>query len=372
MMTVEIEERQQRVSWLELFFDLVFVVVIQQLTHMLHGSPDLVRFLLVGGLAVIVWTCWLNVTLLANVTGGVTARDRPFILLSMAGIALIAISLPDVDSSTALLFATGYAVARVSMWPLWLKNRGDLSWWGATLFGPGLAAAWLLAVLLPEAGRWSVWAVLLVAEVFAIVKGLPSAHRNANHMLERVGLFIMIVLGEALVQLILSVQLNHSPEQWIVAAIGFTIICALWWVYFDLGARAARAVRNDTAGTIFRDVLVADHFIFVLALIFLAAGLGSAIGHAAEAHLEWSAVIAIAGGTALFYVAQVLTAVRYGAKVASAVSWTAPSVVISLGALTIGTVSPPWLVVAVILFGTILHIGIGAAFRRPATSRRPH
>lgn len=356
----------QPVGWLELFFDLVFVVVVQQLTQLLHGSPGVPEVLLTAALTLLVWACWLNVTLLTNIAGGVPDRYRPLVFLSMGGVGVIAVSIPGVTTSSSWLFALGYAVARIAVWPLWVINRGPVrrSWLAPTLFGPGLGVAWLVSIVVPAPARWWFWAALLALELATVVSGVPHARRDAGHMIERVGLFVMIVLGESVAVLILSVGAGASLAEWSVAGIAFATICALWWVYYDLGSRASSSVRRDRSGVVFRDVLVAGHYLFVLSLVLVAAGLGGAIQHASDARLPGPTVALVAGGTGLFYVAQALTVLRYGARPRLVVTWSGLGIVVSAAVTWLGAAWPPWLVVLVIFAGALMLAVVGAVLRR--------
>ena len=356
----------RRVGWLELFFDLVFVVVIQRLTDLLHDDPGALDFAAVAVLAVFVWACWINVTLLTNVAGGVGARSRPLVFLSMAGVALIAVAIPGVTDDTGWLFAVGYAVARTAVWPLWVRSRDVVArtWWGPTVFGPGLGALWVASIAVPEPARWAVWAALVAVEIAFLVRGLPTAPHDAMHMIERVGLFVMIVLGESVVVLILAVDTRRLAVELPVALLAFAVICCFWWIYFDLGTRAEGVFERDETGRVFRDVLVFDHFFYVVALVGVAAGLGAAIEHAGEPRLPHGSVVAVAGGAAVFYLAQVATAVRYGERVRFAVVWASPSLALSALLLVLGPAFAPWAVVAVVLAGALVHVVSGDFFWR--------
>ncbi|MCU1422500.1 MAG: hypothetical protein JWN36_2151 [Microbacteriaceae bacterium] len=361
--TADAAPRGQRVGWLELFFDLVFVVVIEQLTHRLHGDPGLIDFAIVFGLFAFVWACWLNVTLLTNVSGPSPAWFRPFVFASMAGVGLIPIAVPRAGGDGGWLFAIGYAVARVAVWPLWI-GRGAPGFVRPLIFGPGIAALWVASIAIPMPWRWIAWSVLLVVEIAWLVSGLPSVRRDVDHMVERVGLFIMIVLGESVVQLVLAVRLDRLGVEWPIALMSFAVVCAFWWIYFDIGAQETERIEGDASGGIFRDVLVIDHFLFVLSLILLAAGLGGAIEGSTDDHLAFGTVASIGGGSALFYLAQSFATAKYGVRSRRLLASSIPAIALSVVVLLFGAAWAPWLVVAVILAIAVAHATVGGWLAR--------
>ncbi|MCS5718420.1 low temperature requirement protein A [Herbiconiux sp. CPCC 205763] len=356
----------RRVDWLELFFDLVFVVIIKQITDLLHGDPDVADFVLVGAILVPVWAAWLNVTTFVNRAGDSSTGARLSILVSMAGVALIAISIPEVMTSGAPLFALGYALARLAVWPVWAAQRrreggGILQ---PTVYGPGLAALWLASIAVPDAYRPWVWAALVLVEGAIFVRGIDGTDFVAGHIIERVGLFTMIVLGEAVVELILSVRIGQSAAAWLIAALGFALICSFWWMYFQSGTRVTERVLGHSSSGVIRDVLAGAHYLIVLGLIGVAAGLGGAVEQADHDHLQFSTVVALSGGTALYHGAQVLTAWRYGLPMRLLAAWGVLSLATSAVVIVFGVAWAPWVVVLVMLVDSLLHAATGPIVAR--------
>lgn len=354
------------VDTVELFFDLVFVVVVMQLTDLLRGEPDAQDFLTVAGLLVLVWTAWLNVTTFANL-GGVTSNQRRIpILVSTAGVALIAISIPHVTGEGAAVFAIGYAVARLAMWPLWLRvvtqqgRRALLP----TFFGPVLALLWLTSIPVPAPARTWYWAVLAGVEIVILVRGFTRARLIPAHLVERVGLFTMIVLGESVAEVILAVGAKRSFETWLIAAFGFAMIVAFWWMYFQKGRAATARVLEARSVALVRDVLGAAHYLVILGLIGVAAGLGGAIENADEPTLARGVLFALAGGVVLYESAQVLIVWRYGLPVKVAAAWGLLTLVLATVVVSVGGDLPPWVAVAALLAGTLARL-----FFSPSISR---
>jgi low temperature requirement protein LtrA len=351
-------ESTRRVDTLELFFDLVFVVIVKQLTDLLHGEAGPDDFLLVAGMLVLLWAAWLNVTTFANIAGIASADRRISVLASMAGIALIAVSIPEVTTAGAHLFAIGYAVARLAIWPLWVKTRRQrgLGALRPTIYGPVLAALWLSSIAVPDAARLWVWATLTLVEAALLLRGLTRAQFVPAHLTERVGLFTMIVLGESVVELILALSIEQSSTAWLVAGLGFTMICAFWWMYFQTGATVTERALQGGSLALLRDVLGAAHYLIILGLIGIAAGLGGAIEHANENHLPAGILVALCGGSAVYHAAHVVSGWRYGVSIPVVAGWAVFSVALATVVVTFGAGWAPWIVVAVMLTDALLHV----------------
>jgi low temperature requirement protein LtrA len=341
----------RRVDWLELFFDLVFVVIVKQLADLLHGDPGLADFAEVAGIMLVAWLAWLNVTSFVNLSGDRSVNRRVPVLVSMAGVGLIAIAIPEATGSGAILFAVGYAVARVAMWPVWIiVNRGtDRSTLLATLFGPGIALLWILSILVPESGRVWVWVALVAAEIALWVPRLARVPFGSLHLLERVGLFTLIVLGESVVGLILAVRIDQSTSAWIVSALAFVLICSIWWLYYQAGAPLAERMLEHGPGPVLRDVIVVAHFFIILGLIGVAAGLGAALAQADDATLTFGALVSLCGGAGLYHLSQVMISWRYGIGTAHSAILGLLAVAVPCALILFGFALAPWAIIAILI-----------------------
>lgn len=355
---------ERRVDWLELFFDVVFVVVIGQLTRLLAGTPGVTDFLLVIGILVPSWLVWINITIFVN--QGISARTRIPVLIAMASTGLIAVGIPEVAGAGAPLFALGYSAAKLAIWPLWVRARRQ-SGEGAilpTIYGPGLAVLWIASIAVPDGIRLAVWAVLVLVELGILASGLPRSRFAPHHLIERFSLFTMIVLGEGVIEVILAIRIGQPPEAWVIAGLGFALLCGFWLMYFVEGARVAERTLGHGSSTLLRDVLGVGHYFIILGLIGVAAGLGAAIEEAADPHLQFSTLVALCGGTAVYHLAQVLTAWRYGLPTRWLLSWGVLSLAVSIIVIATGEHWQPWIVLAVMLADTLLHAATGPLVAR--------
>ncbi|MEU7604034.1 low temperature requirement protein A [Streptomyces sp. NPDC041003] len=197
-------------------------------------------------------------------------------------------------------------------------------------------------------------------------------------MVERVGLFVIIVLGESVIALVTSADHVWTAQAAVVAALGFVLLAALWWSYFDFAATSAELVLGSAEGNraylLARDVGGFLHF-FVAAVICMAAGLATAVEEAGHGHLPRRAVWALAGGLALYHLAHAAIALRFGRPLRCVATWALPGVVVPL-LVVLGTGHlTPWQVVLLLAaeaIGRLLYAKAIARRRsREARSRNP-
>lgn len=341
----------RRVDWLELFFDVVFVVIIKQLAGILHGQPSPTDFLKVAGLFTVVWTVWLTVTSCVNLTISRSIDGRVPVLVAMAGVGLIAVSIPEAAGSGALMFVVGCVLARMAIWPLRMRLndptlRGRLR---ATLNGPGSAILWLATLFVPGDIRPWVWGAMALGEFAYIASDFPSIRFSISHLVERVGLFVMIVLGESLVELIQAVRTTQSALPWAVSAGAFVVVCTLWWHHYQAGTPVTERVLSNASGAVLRDVIVVGHYFIVLGLIGIAAGLGSAIENADAVALPYGAVVALAAGVGIYHVGYVVIAWRYGVPSLEIALLALVSAVAVAAILLAGLALPGWVLLLLVL-----------------------
>ena len=215
--------RHQRVGSLELFCDLVFVVAIERLTHLLHGDPGRGCIAATIGLTMLVWFAWFNVTALTNVRGGIGPRGRPLMFASMAGVGVLALGVEPLIDGHPWLFAVGYVIARTAVWPLWGSGRRGAGAMRPLLWVPGVSALWLLTPLVPEHLLGWALAALAFLEMSLLLlrpdgKESDAPRLSGPHLVERIGLFVMIVLGESVVQIVDSLDTERTAMTWLTAA----------------------------------------------------------------------------------------------------------------------------------------------------------
>jgi low temperature requirement protein LtrA len=295
----------QRVTWAELFFDLVFVFAVTQVAHAVSigsGWPDVGRSLL---LFVPFWWAWVGCAILFNGLV-ITATKRHLVLLAIAGAAFVmCISVPDAYGNRGLLFGAAYLVSRILL-AVTMQSR-DLFRIRLNPFTVGFAAglAWMLAGLLPAETRQWVWLAVAVVELAVpIVLGhrLDYMQFDASHLPERFGLFVIIALGETLVGIGQGGTRNAlAGEEAVTLFVAFLLSCGLWWTYFQYGASATEhALRvAKVPAVLVRSSFSYGHMAFVVGIILAAAGMAQAVADP-KAHLHGVHALLLGSGVSLY------------------------------------------------------------------------
>lgn len=249
----------RRSSWLELFFDLVFVVAVFQLGTLLNEEHSAQGVLVFAGLMTTIWWLWFSFSYFADLFDDDRPPSRFAQLLAMLGVLALAATLDGgvADDSAPYSLAYGLLLALLAgMYGVvgWRRKRArEFCWWNAAGFLLD-AVLWFSSLLVPSPGRYALWGVGLA--VNAAVAG-PLAYTWAgrapvqrSHMPERFGLFTIVVLGEAVLAVANGIgETGWRPTVVAVGVGGFVIACGIWWVYFastfdqEAGNRALRGGR---------------------------------------------------------------------------------------------------------------------------------
>ena len=296
---VEVGEGR-RASWLELFFDLVFVVAVAELAHVLHDDPTWAGAARFVGLSVpVIWT-WMNFTFYAD---QFDTDDVPYRLAVFAGMlasAALAVSLLDADVGFVVAYACLKGVMVALYARAWQAERDPLSRefcaWCCFAYGVS-GLLWLSSLLVDEPVRQLLWAAGLAVEIGFPAFGprvFSQMPFSVEHIPERFGLFTIIVFGEAIVVTALGVsETGWRTASALVAVAAFGLACALWWLYFD------RIDDNRLGGAIRANlVFIYGHPLLFMALNALAVGVEFAIEHAGAEALAANERAILGGGVA--------------------------------------------------------------------------
>lgn len=261
----------REVSFLELFYDLVYVVVIAQAAHHLAGH---VTWAGVGQFAVVfglIWFAWINGAVYHDLHGRADARTRFYVFAQMGVLVLLAVFTGQATSGDGPAFAIVYSAYLFLLGWLWysVRRRDDPAFRPVTtpyLVGVlGSAAIVGVSALVPNEARLAVWAILVVFWLAGMsflqrrngTSGAPRLNPSES-MIERFDLFTIIVLGEVVVGVVNGIaDANRTPIAVVTGMLGLGIGFAYWWTYFDLvGGRRVAADRGALARWLVGHLLV--------------------------------------------------------------------------------------------------------------------
>ena len=283
-------ERAERVSTLELFFDLVFVFTITQLTTVVSDDPTargLLRVLLMLG---VIFYMYGGYAWMTNAVATDRAARRLLLLAGMAGFLVLALAIPRAFTEGDLAFGVAYLVIVGVHTGLLYTRTGEATTVRALLRLAPLnvvsALLVLAAVFVEGTAAYLLWAAAFALEwLTPMVAGVGGFRIAPAHFVERHGLVIIVALGESIVAIgIGAADLPVDLALATVAVLGLLLAACLWWAYFggdDTRAeRALAAVGDDRRGWVAIQAFGYCHLGMLLGIITLAAGLKDVIGHA--------------------------------------------------------------------------------------------
>jgi low temperature requirement protein LtrA len=307
---------EERVTPLELFFDLVFVLALTQCTALMADDPSwggLARALLILGL---LWWSWVGYAWLTSVVNPEEGTVRFAIFAAMAGLLVASLCVPEAFGDSALLFACAYAVVRFGQIALFVLASRDepalrasvMGLAGGTSVGCGLV---IVGALFEDntlqAGIWGLALLLDMLEPYLF--GSEGWKLAPSHFAERHGLIIIIALGESIVAIGVGAEGHVDAGVVAAAVLGIVVAAGLWWLYFDVVALVAgRRLMNATVGReqneIARDSFSYLHFPMVAGIVLLALGMKKTLEHVDEP-LKLVPAVAMLAGTAIYLLAHV-------------------------------------------------------------------
>ena len=318
------------VTPLELFFDLVFVFGLTQVTALLAedlNGHGLIRGLLVLGL---IWWSWVGYAWLGNVVRADEGSARLAMLAAMAAMFLLALSIPEafVDLPGGLpgpmVVALCYFAFRALHLALfWIVGDEDAGLRRQLLrFAPSMLTATAILLVASQVegrGQTALWALALAADYVGTFLGGAAGWRlrSAGHFAERHGLILIVALGESIVAI--GVGVTTLPISWPIATaavLGLALTATLWQLYFDMTSLKAERALADLEGEpqarLARDAYSYVHLPMMAGVVLLALGLKKVLEYVGdqEAHelsdaLGGLGIQALYGGVALYLLAQV-------------------------------------------------------------------
>jgi low temperature requirement protein LtrA len=301
---------EHQVTPLELFFDLVFVFAMTQVTSLLADDPTwggVLRGMLV--LAAL-WWAWVAYSWLTSATDVDEGGVRLTMLASIGAMLIVALAVPGAFGDDAVLFGVAYLVVRLLHLVLSASvAHDDPDRLGALLrFVPTAISGALLLVIagfLEGDARIALWVVALGIDYLGpAVIGVGRGWRVApEHFAERHGLIILIALGESIIAIGVGAGFELSTGVIVGATLGIVVVSALWWLYFDVAAMIVRRRLMQTSGLELHRLALHSysylHLPMIAGVVLFALGLKTTLGHVGE-ELDTVPAVGLCGGAALY------------------------------------------------------------------------
>jgi low temperature requirement protein LtrA len=313
VMAAEATAPEKRVTSLELFFDLVFVFAITQVTTFVSSQPTWTRLL--EGLAImaVLWFAWSGYAWLGNTAEADEGSVRLLLLAAMGAMLIASLAVPHAFGSDGLIFGVAYLVVRLlHVGTYALVDRHDAALAGVVgrLASTMLPAAALLvaAGALDGGARAACWIAALAVDYGGImIRGVEGWRISPGHFAERHGLIVIIALGESVVSLGVGAgRLPLGAGVIVGALLGIAAAAALWWAYFDVvalvGERRLRQAEERQQALMARDSYTYLHLPMVAGIVVFAIGVKRTL-IALDGHLHAVAAAGLCGGIALYLLA---------------------------------------------------------------------
>ena len=312
-----------RVTYAELFFDLVFVFAVTQISHAVLRHPDGPGLIHATLLLLAVWWSWIYTAWATNWLDPERGLVRLMLFVMMAAALVLAAAIPDAFGERGLAFAAGHVTIQVGrtaffLWSAWRapQHRANfariLSWLAFA------AVFWIAGAFVQGESRLAIWGLALAIEYLSPAVGFwtPGLGRTKSqewkveggHMAERCALFTIIALGESIIvsgNTVMSMPWN-AP---VMAAFASAFLCslAMWWIYFSSTAEAASKAIEESKdpGAIARVAYTYTHILPVAGIIVAAVGDEWVIHHPLG-HADFKIAAAVIGGPALFLMGTLL------------------------------------------------------------------
>jgi low temperature requirement protein LtrA len=313
------EAGEKRVTPLELFFDLVFVFALTQITYLMSEHPTWEG--LGQGLLVLtaLWWAWAAYAWLTSYIDTGQDTERLLMLGAMGSMLVAALATPHVFGNDALIFGLAYAAVR------WLhififaeaNEHVDTATAVRVLARTALPAPLLLiaAAFFDGTAQAAIWIVALAIDLGGpMVFGVRGFRVEAGHFAERFGLIVIIALGESIVAIGAGIAGVDIDSTLVLAAVfGVVLSAAFWWAYFDVAAidseHRFRHLHGHERALVARDAYSYLHLPLVGGILLVALGVKKTLGDVDEP-LKTVPAVALFGGIALYYAASVAFRLR--------------------------------------------------------------
>ncbi|WP_433760371.1 low temperature requirement protein A [Nocardia sp. CA-135398] len=352
--SADTQPHERHATWMELFFDLVAVAGIGQLTHLLHRGPTLLHAALYLLLYLAFWMAWACITVYGNI-----ARDQtrlPLMLSAMLGLGVMAAAVAGIPDRHATAFAAVYVLVRIATSQVWGRGWVIVDW-PVTQLGGGVLP-WVVSLWVAEPWKYWLWALGLAVDMWSMfaVNGeqiliaaqrrfdgrlrrskrfddvelpkIQALHADPAHLGERLGLYVIIVLGEGVIAVSSAVSgVAWTPTLGVVGIGGFAILVGMWALTLMHGFVPRLMAGEVPPEVLPRQRIMALHCVVTGAIATVAAGLGLVAEHP-QGHLSAGVGWVLCGGAAVFFAILGIGGVVGPARWRWLLSWPVPCLVI--------------------------------------------
>jgi len=311
---------EERVTPLELFFDLVFVLAVTQCTALMAHQPTwegLAKGMLVLG---VLWWAWTGYAWLTSVVDPEEGAVRIVIFAAMAAFLIVSLCVPEAFDDLALAFALAYGAVRAAHIALFVLASRDDAALRQSVTGLGVSTAIGVGLLvgasfLDGLAQGGLWALALLLDMGGpFIFGSEGWKLVPGHFAERHGLIIIIALGESIVAIGVGAPAGLGVGVAAAAVVGIALAAALWWIYFDVVAlvatrRLSRATEGRERNEMARDSYSYLHFPMVAGIVLVALGVKKTLGKVGDP-LDTVPAFALLGGVAFYLLGHVAFRLR--------------------------------------------------------------
>jgi low temperature requirement protein LtrA len=303
------DPEERHATWLELFFDLVFVAAVAQTASGLAHHPTLEGFVRYAATFLPVAWAWIGFAVYANRFDTDDAVFRITMATGMLAVAALAVAAPHATTTEAQAFALAYVGVRSVLIALYLRayrHVDGVAREGARRFLVGFsigASLWLISAFVDPPGRFVLWGLGFGVELATpfvtwgfLARGLSTLH--VQHIEERFGLFTIIVLGESVLAVVSGTSAaDFDLAASATAAATLAMAVSIWWIYFDLADTSV--IHRTLRGFIY----VYGHLLLYAGVAAFGVGAKLAIQTSGAGGLEAGARWALCGGVAAYLIA---------------------------------------------------------------------
>ncbi|MFI1585487.1 low temperature requirement protein A [Embleya sp. NPDC020630] len=313
-------ESTVRVSTLELFFDLVFVFTVTQLTAAIAHELNPTGITRVVLMLALIWWMYSGYVWLTNTVPPTTPLRQALLMVGMAGFLVVALAIPHAFDGTGEAFGFGYLMLSGVHFAMFPASGGTRqAFVRIAPFNMSSTALIVVGGFLDTNAQLAAWAAAVVVQVITpYVAGNDGFRLSVPHFVERHGLVVIVALGESVIAIGVGAQgLALTPTLIATAASTLTVCFAIWWAYFgaedDEHAVVAVLERMEPRARNLRALNIHGyvHYGLLLGMLLFAAGVKGAMAHPSD-HLDTAHAGTLVGGLALFLASVVVIRRSFG------------------------------------------------------------